>query len=434
MGVNKVTYCGETLVDMSDATIQPNTVLAGYVGYGADGNPVLGTLMPTVHKTIAVTLSKDMWDDNQQSVDVDFATADAMVIAGGEPESQEYFDCEVWCSGQDDGRLIFRCTYEPMEDVVANIGMLMTGELVISYARGSMIQLTDAAERKLRGLTIYGKTTQNGTPSPTAPVPMVSVGDGGSIAVSMAGKNLFSGWVSGRVLTSGAFIEYVSGVRTDHIPVPYGVNSFFVSGVTTDVTTMLAFYDPEKNFIGRTNATSVSALTWLAPENTAWIALTCYLTNTTEPIGDKVPQNVQIEIGRAASDYEPYKEPQTLTIQKPTDVPVFLPGIHVSEGGNYTDENGWQWVCDEVDFARGVYVQRVWRIASYAGENLSTAYMSATGSLSNGAEILYVLAAPIETPLSSEELAQYAALRTYSPNTTIYTNTEADMMVRYVKE
>ena len=36
-----------------------------------------------------------------------------------------------------------------------------------------------------------------------------------------------------------------------------------------------------------------------------------------------------------------------------------LPGIPVSSGGNYTDENGQQWICDEIDFKRGKYVQRV---------------------------------------------------------------------------
>lgn len=48
-------------------------------------------------------------------------------------------------------------------------------------------------------------------------------------------------------------------------------------------------------------------------------------------------------------------ESQTLTLQTPNA----LPGIPVPSGGNYTDENGQQWVCDEVDLARGVYVQRV---------------------------------------------------------------------------
>lgn len=43
----------------------------------------------------------------------------------------------------------------------------------------------------------------------------------------------------------------------------------------------------------------------------------------------------------------------------PVQTPNGLPGIPVSSGGNYTGANGQQWVCDEVDFKREVYVQRV---------------------------------------------------------------------------
>lgn len=39
--------------------------------------------------------------------------------------------------------------------------------------------------------------------------------------------------------------------------------------------------------------------------------------------------------------------------------PNALCGIPVASSGNYTDENGRQWVCDEVDLARGVRVQRI---------------------------------------------------------------------------
>lgn len=46
---------------------------------------------------------------------------------------------------------------------------------------------------------------------------------------------------------------------------------------------------------------------------------------------------------------------QTLTINTPNG----LCGIPVDTGGNYTDSTGQQWVCDEVDFEREVYVQRV---------------------------------------------------------------------------
>lgn len=51
--------------------------------------------------------------------------------------------------------------------------------------------------------------------------------------------------------------------------------------------------------------------------------------------------------------WEPFKEVQTLPIN------YTLPGIPVTSGGNYTDSNGQQWICDEIDFERGVYVQRV---------------------------------------------------------------------------
>jgi len=36
-----------------------------------------------------------------------------------------------------------------------------------------------------------------------------------------------------------------------------------------------------------------------------------------------------------------------------------LRGIPVASGGNYTDANGRQWVCDEVDLVRGVLIRRV---------------------------------------------------------------------------
>lgn len=48
---------------------------------------------------------------------------------------------------------------------------------------------------------------------------------------------------------------------------------------------------------------------------------------------------------------------QSQTLTYPT--PNGLPGIPVESGGNYTDKDGQQWICDEVDFGRGKYVQRV---------------------------------------------------------------------------
>lgn len=52
--------------------------------------------------------------------------------------------------------------------------------------------------------------------------------------------------------------------------------------------------------------------------------------------------------------------------QLPISTPNGLPGIPVDSGGNYTDADGQQWVCDEVDFEKGVYVRRT-SITNYDG-------------------------------------------------------------------
>jgi hypothetical protein len=54
--------------------------------------------------------------------------------------------------------------------------------------------------------------------------------------------------------------------------------------------------------------------------------------------------------------FEPYIS-SSVTLNTPNGLK--LPGIPVTSGGNYTDANGRQWICDEVDFEKGVYIQRV---------------------------------------------------------------------------
>lgn len=115
---------------------------------------------------------------------------------------------------------------------------------------------------------------------------------------------------------------------------------------------------------------------------------------------------------------------QTVTVS----VTNGLPGIPVSSGGNYTDTTGQQWICDEIDLVRGVYVQRIGVIAAYNGESVTSQYMSTTGGLSNGAEIIYVLATPIETPLSID------AMTANNPITTVLNNAGAEMFVDCIRD
>lgn len=61
--------------------------------------------------------------------------------------------------------------------------------VLVGTETGNPIAVDDAFPAPLCGLTVYGKSTQGGTPTPDAPVPIVSAGDGGSVAVTLSDGN-----------------------------------------------------------------------------------------------------------------------------------------------------------------------------------------------------------------------------------------------------
>jgi hypothetical protein len=234
---------------------------------------------------------------------------------------------------------------------------------------GAAITATDSFAAPFVGLRVCGKSTQDGTPLPTAPVPIVSAGDGGTVVVTVSD----------------------------------GAN-----------------------------------------------------------------------------------DSQTLKLQTPNA----LPGIPVASSGNYTDENGQQWVCDEVDLARGVYVQRITKIkltssmnwaksgnkvdryfATFNGTSatnvLCTHFSTSVGSEvvggamtnlsyligfayaekdtttvsdfkafldANEVYVLTSLATPVETALSAAEISAYKALTTYAPTTVISVADGAGAEMKYQRD
>lgn len=252
--------------------------------------------------------------------------------------------------------------------------------VLVGSETGNPVAVDDAFAAPLCGLTVYGKSTQGGTPTPDAPVPIVSAGDGGTIAVTLSDGH------------------------------------------------------------GKT---------------------------------------------------------QTLTLPTPTG----LPGIPVASGGNYTDQSGQQWVCDEVDLERRMKVQRikvkelspddVWKyrklesgnnnfqerilggdiaksglpcfcnILRYTGnmwndipQNLPKIYAndqeitvsfppsSEYSSLETFKQLLtdvksviyYALATPIETPLTPAEIAAYKALTAYAPDTVVQVSDGAGIKLEYQRD
>lgn len=63
------------------------------------------------------------------------------------------------------------------------------GNAIVQTASGTSIVAQDGSDDPVRGLRLFGRTTQDGTPAPDAPVPLVSVGDAGSVTVSITGTD-----------------------------------------------------------------------------------------------------------------------------------------------------------------------------------------------------------------------------------------------------
>ena len=264
-------------------------------------------------------------------------------------------------------------------------------EYLDKTAKGSTILLTDSAQAPLTALTVYGKSTQDGTPSPENPVPIVSAGDEGEINVEVLGGNLISsdisnwdsnGWnVFEQVVTQlpkGIKLKAINGwskvyydtsemngkmlnFSFDYQQIESETTSSGVDNAFAIIAQNENLY-PDDNIDDRifTSSSPQTVKTHVSVSFTARNYL-CFLLRVSSE-GEALTRtieitNIMLNTGDAELQFEPYKTPKTLTLSTPP--PNGLPGIPVTSGGNYTDENGQQWVCDEIDLARGKYVQRV---------------------------------------------------------------------------
>lgn len=366
--------------------------------------------------------------------------------------------------------------------------LALTPPAIVCETTGAVIQAGDSSDRPLHGLRIYGKTTQDGTPTPENPVELVSAGASGAINTTVAGKNLWDEqWQYGYYRNTGAG-NHVATTQLEictENPIPVIPNTSYVVSCVSGTSNYVTFLDKNRNFIDSSFRYTTN-IPFTIPDGAAYMRL-----NFGSTYGGTYKNDISVVMGAEPLPYEPYKPMQTLTASTPNG----LPGIPVSSGGNYTDENGQQWICDEIDFAKGVYVQRTktLRIADIINSNFGISslgvpwidvYFSTTFNAANavnalstgykripssnngqngafkvfnsgftiydsaftdaeqakqrlidmGVVFLAVLATPIETPLSAEELAQYATLHTNKPNTTVYNDAGAGLSIDYVAD
>lgn len=352
---------------------------------------------------------------------------------------------------------------------------------------GNPIAVDDAFSAPLCGLTVYGKSTQDGTPSPDNPVPIVSAGDGGSITLKVTGKNLYHAVLTGYYSENGLLFTATSttitlkGTATKDMlftrwlvprdkPLPLDPNKKYTM---SPKNTGMMIYAINEEGIGDYAGAYI-------PERSTGIGV-YYQRNFKKDETVDLKISIQVELGTEATNYEPYHE-QTLALQTPNG----LPGIPVASGGNYTDPQGQQWVCDEVDLKRGVRVKNTCIVDAtdlkittstdlqstkrlsfslpvlarshstnalcnrsihkpsftadtthfYANNNNIFLFIpiSAENPVAGEYIFLYALAAPVETPLTAEELAAYKSLTTYAPNTVVQASDGAGGKLDYQRD
>lgn len=279
---------------------------------------------------------------------------------------------------------------------------------------GNPIAVDDAFSALLCGLNVYGRSTQDGTPTPDAPVPIVSAGDGGSVTVKVTGKNLLhvldgAKKVRGLTITAKDGLISISGTATDN-----GYADLAIAPVITSSVAILSssIASPRVKLVSKTWEV---ILTGNTADKMSDMATRMVFIVTKGQTYDLTGIKVQLELGSTATAYSPYRE-QILTLPTPNG----LPGIPVTSGGNYTDTQGQQWVCDEVDLERGMKVLRIDKGAFDATKVL--------------AEQSVIRDTPIETPLPPAEIAAYKVLTAYAPDTVVQASDGAGVKLEYQKD
>lgn len=204
------------------------------------------------------------------------------------------------------------------------------------------------------------------SPSPDYPQEIKNVGDKGNVGVSVTGKNLLPNTV---VLPDKTDKGIVWTYKSDGV---YHISGTSLGNFDSPILQLTDFNLPPGTYrmINSENAIPQMVVT-KSDGRDYW-----YSTKFTIEKGDKIKywycgvlngKTVDTDvyaylefdtgIQPTKEDFEPYKPPQTLTLLTPNG----LPGIPVNSDGNYTDENGQQWVCDEIDHARGKYIRRIYK-------------------------------------------------------------------------
>ena len=334
--------------------------------------------------------------------------------AKGEPGKDAVIDATLTQEGEAADAAATGKRLAEIEKAVAEKADKARQNILIGSETGNPVSASDSFSAPLCGLTVYGRSTQDGTPSPDNPAPIVSAGDGGSVAVKATGRNLLnipdgSGTARGITVTAKDGLISISGTATSSGYAKLDIPPFIASGV---VILSSSITSPKVKLVSETWGVILSLGT---ADKMSDMATRIVFIVTEGQTYNLTGVKVQLELGTTATAYSPYRE-QLFTLPTPNG----LPGIPVTSGGNYTDPQGQQWICDEVDFGKSVKVQRIDKGAFDATKTL--------------AEQNAILATPVETPLTPAEIADYKALTAYAPDTVVQAEDGAGLKLDYQRD
>lgn len=237
--------------------------------------------------------------------------------------------------------------------------------------------ITDSDSGKIQDMMIYGKSSQDGTPTPENPVEIKSVV---KPTVKVVGANIMQLNDIGETTVSGITVSCEDGVikakgttlKDSTIPLS-GSGGFIVMKSMTLQNSKTYIYNP--NPIKQTE----SLKCYLDFTNEKNLGISLFNNNINKPIKPtdsktQYPFNLniivkqgtvvdvewkpQLLLNESLLPYEPYKE-------QSIQLPITLNAIPVSSGGNVTID-GQQYIADYVDVERGKIVKCIekYRISS----------------------------------------------------------------------
>ena len=151
---------------------------------------------------------------------------------------------------------------------------------------------------------------------------------------------------------------------TENIPAGDYILSASIESTDTDSTANLALFyytdgSTKEVYLTRSSTGARVSKTFTLTKEATRVRLYASEGHSLSSGDTSTWSDIQIEAGNEMTAFEPYITES-----------YGLPGIPVSSGGNYTDSDGQQWVADEINFAKGKYIQRIGRIVLSNDYNL----------------------------------------------------------------